>query len=217
MDVMDGTLDKISPSRAERHPEKAHRPDNPIRRKPDWIRVRAPNSPEYAETKRLIAPVGWPRMCEEADLPQYRRMAGSRSIATFMIIGQRSARAPALSATSPPASRAHSTRMNQPILPRLSASWGLGHVVVTSVDRDDLSDGGAGHFAQVIEALPQSAPITTVEVLTPDFIAQGGRDRDRGRGTPRRVLTTISRPVPRPIRRSGRARAISPLCGCCRA
>jgi lipoic acid synthetase len=151
---MDGTIDKRPLSRAERHPEKAHRPDNPIRRKPDWIRVRAPNSPEYAETKRLMREFGLTTVCEEAACPNIGE-CWKQKHATFMIMGDTCTRACAFCNVA-------------------TGKLGLGHVVVTSVDRDDLSDGGAGHFAAVITALHRSAPVTTIEVLTPDFMRKPG-------------------------------------------
>src|ERR1700745_3925857 len=89
---MDGTLDKAPLSRADRHPEKAHRPDNPIRRKPEWIRVRAPNSPEYAETKRLMRHYGLSTVCEEAACPNIGE-CWKQKHATFMILGRVCARA----------------------------------------------------------------------------------------------------------------------------
>src|SRR6267142_1649475 len=89
---MDGTLDKLPLSRAERHPEKAHRPDNPIQRKPDWIRVRAPNSPEYAETKRLMRELKLTTVCEEAACPNIGE-CWKKKHATFMIMGETCTRA----------------------------------------------------------------------------------------------------------------------------
>jgi len=169
---MDGTLDKIPARRSERHPEKAHRPDNPTRRKPDWIRVRAPNSPEYAETKRLLREYGLVTVCEEAACPNIGECWKHRH-ATFMIMGDICTRACAFCnvATGKPGALNPHEPDN---VARVVGKLGLGHVVVTSVDRDDLDDGGAGHFAQVIAALRRSAPGTTVEVLTPDFLRKAG-------------------------------------------
>src|ERR1041384_5642799 len=169
---MDGHLDKLPLSRAERHPEKAHRPDNPIRRKPDWIRVRAPNSPEYAETKRLMRQYGLSTVCEEAACPNIGE-CWKQKHATFMIMGDTCTRACAFCnvATGKPGALNPHEPAN---IAEAVGKLGLGHVVVTSVDRDDLDDGGAGHFAQVIAALRRSAPNTTVEVLTPDFLRKDG-------------------------------------------
>ena len=169
---MDGTIDKLPLSRAERHPEKAHRPDNPIRRKPDWIRVRAPNSPEYAETKRLMREYGLTTVCEEAACPNIGE-CWKQKHATFMIMGDTCTRACAFCnvATGKPGALNPHEPAN---IAEAVGKLGLGHVVVTSVDRDDLSDGGAGHFAAVIAALHRSAPTTTIEVLTPDFMRKPG-------------------------------------------
>ena len=169
---MDGTLDKLSLSRAERHPEKAHRPDNPIPRKPDWIRVRAPNSPQYAETRRVMREHGLTTVCEEAACPNIGECWKSKH-ATFMIMGDTCTRACAfcnVATGKPGALNPHEPGNIAEAVGKL----GLGHVVVTSVDRDDLEDGGARHFAAVIAALRSSAPATTIEVLTPDFMRKEG-------------------------------------------
>lgn len=169
---MDGLNDKIPLSRAERHPEKAHRADNPIPRKPEWIRVRAPNSPEYAETKRLMRQFGLSTVCEEAACPNIGE-CWKQKHATFMIMGEICTRACAfcnVATGKPGALNPHEPGNIAEAVGKL----GLGHVVVTSVDRDDLEDGGAGHFAQVISALHASAPATTIEILTPDFMRKAG-------------------------------------------
>jgi lipoic acid synthetase len=169
---MDGSHDKPLLSRAERHPEKAHRPDNPIPRKPDWIRVRAPNSPEYAETKRLMRQYGLTTVCEEAACPNIGE-CWKQKHATFMIMGDTCTRACAFCnvATGKPGALNPHEPAN---IAEAVGKLGLGHVVVTSVDRDDLDDGGAGHFAEVITALRRSAPATTIEILTPDFMKKPG-------------------------------------------
>lgn len=169
---MDGSHDKPTLSRAERHPEKAHRPDNPIRRKPEWIRVRAPNSPEYAETKKLMRELGLATVCEEAACPNIGE-CWKQKHATFMIMGEVCTRACAFCnvATGKPGALNPHEPTN---IAEAVGKLGLGHVVVTSVDRDDLEDGGAGHFAAVIAALHRSAPSTTVEILTPDFMRKPG-------------------------------------------
>ena len=169
---MDGTLDKLSLSRAERHPEKAHRPDNPIPRKPEWIRVRAPNSPQYAETRRVMREHGLTTVCEEAACPNIGECWKSKH-ATFMIMGDTCTRACAFCnvATGKPGALNPHEPAN---IAEAVGKLGLGHVVVTSVDRDDLLDGGAGHFAAVITALHRQAPATTIEVLTPDFMRKDG-------------------------------------------
>jgi lipoyl synthase len=169
---MDGTIDKLPLSRTERHPEKAHRPDNPIRRKPDWIRVRAPNSPEYAETKRLMREYGLVTVCEEAACPNIGE-CWKQKHATFMIMGDTCTRACAFCNVA--TGRPGALNPHEPAsIAEAVGKLGLDHVVVTSGDRDDLSDGGAGHFAAVITALHRSAPATTIEVLTPDFMRKPG-------------------------------------------
>ncbi|MDP1778579.1 MAG: lipoyl synthase [Brevundimonas sp.] len=169
---MDGTLDKLSLSRAERHPEKAHRPDNPIQRKPDWIRVRAPNSPEYAETKRLMRELKLTTVCEEAACPNIGE-CWSQKHATLMIMGDTCTRACAFCNVK--------TGLPQPLDPEEPGKvglavreMGLNHVVITSVDRDDVSDGGAAHFAEVVRQIRVQAPNTTIEILTPDFLRKDG-------------------------------------------
>ena len=160
---MDGSQDKPLLSRAERHPEKAHRPDNPIQRKPDWIRVRAPNSPEYAETKRLMRELKLTTVCEEAACPNIGE-CWKKKHATFMIMGETCTRACAFCnvATGKPGALNPHEPAN---IAEAVGKLGLDHVVVTSVDRDDLDDGGARHFAEVIDALHLSAPRTTIETV----------------------------------------------------
>jgi lipoic acid synthetase len=169
---MDSTLDKPVLSRLERHPEKAHRPDNPIARKPDWIRVKAPNSPEYAETRRLMRQYGLSTVCEEAACPNIGECWKLKH-ATFMILGDTCTRACAFCNVKtglPGAVNPHEPANVAEAVQKLN----LHHVVVTSVDRDDLEDGGAAHFAAVIEAIHKAAPGTTVEILTPDFLRKPG-------------------------------------------
>jgi lipoyl synthase len=158
-----------------RHPEKAHRPDNPIQRKPAWIRVKAPTHPVYHETKALIRDNRLVTVCEEAACPNIGECWSQRH-ATMMIMGDTCTRACSFC----------NVRTGQPLglqadeparVADAVAKLGLRHVVITSVDRDDLSDGGAAHFAAVIQAIREVAPDTTVEVLTPDFLRkQGGAE-----------------------------------------
>ena len=163
--------DRSSGSQA-RHPEKAHRPDNPIQRKPAWIRVKAPTHPVYHETKALIRDNRLVTVCEEAACPNIGECWSQRH-ATMMIMGDTCTRAcsfcnvrtgqpPGLEADEP-------ARVADAV-----AKLGLRHVVITSVDRDDLADGGAAHFAAVIQAIRSAAPGTTIEVLTPDFLRKPG-------------------------------------------
>ncbi len=155
-----------------RHPEKAHRPDNPIQRKPEWIRVKAPNSPEYFATQALVREHKLHTVCEEAACPNIGE-CWKHKHATFMILGAVCTRACAfcnVATGKPDLLDPHEPeRVGDAV-----AKMGLHHVVITSVDRDDLDDGGAGHFAQVIAAIRKSAPGTTVEVLTPDFMRKDG-------------------------------------------
>jgi lipoic acid synthetase len=155
-----------------RHPEKAHRPDQPVLRKPDWIRVKAPGSPLYAETRAIVREEGLVTVCEEAGCPNIGECWEKRH-ATFMIMGDTCTRACAFCNV-----RTGLPRALDPGEPARVASavarLGLSHVVVTSVDRDDLADGGAAHFADTIEAIRAAAPKTTIEVLTPDFLRKEG-------------------------------------------
>ena len=169
---MDSDLDKPSLTRAARHPEKAHRPDNPMARKPAWIRVKAPNSPEYAETKRLMRHYGLSTVCEEAACPNIGE-CWKQKHATFMIMGDTCTRACAFCNVKtglPGALNPHEPANVAEAVGKL----GLHHVVVTSVDRDDLDDGGAAHFAAVIATIRHAAPGTTIEILTPDFLRKPG-------------------------------------------
>ncbi len=155
-----------------RHPEKAHRPDNPIQRKPAWIRVKAPTHPVYHETRQLMRENRLVTVCEEAACPNIGECWSQRH-ATMMIMGDVCTRACAFCnvATGQPAALDHDepARVADAV-----AKLGLRHVVITSVDRDDLPDGGARHFARVIAAIRKAAPETTVEVLTPDFLRKPG-------------------------------------------
>jgi lipoyl synthase len=155
-----------------RHPEKAHRPDQPSQHKPDWIRVKAPVSRGYAETRDIVRANGLHTVCEEAGCPNIGE-CWDKKHATFMIMGDTCTRACAfcnvktgLPAALDPAEPAR--------VADATAKLGLAHVVITSVDRDDLADGGAGHFAAVIGAIRARTPQTTIEVLTPDFLRKDG-------------------------------------------
>ena len=155
-----------------RHPEKAQRPDTPVLRKPDWIRVRAPNSAEYAETRRIVREHGLATVCEEAGCPNIGECWTKRH-ATMMIMGDVCTRACAFcnvaTGLPKPLDLGEPERVAQAV-----AKLGLGHVVITSVDRDDLPDGGGAHFASVIGAIRRNTPSTTIEVLTPDFLRKDG-------------------------------------------
>ena len=151
-----------------RHPEKLHRPETPVLRKPDWIRVRAPGSAGHAETARIVRDNGLHTVCEEAGCPNIGE-CWDKKHATFMIMGDTCTRACAFCNVR--------TGLPDPVDPQepahvaaATAKLGLRHVVITSVDRDDLPDGGAQHFADVIRAVRAGNPSTSIEVLTPDFL-----------------------------------------------
>jgi lipoic acid synthetase len=151
-----------------RHPEKVGRPDALIPKKPPWIRVKAPVSAGYAETKSLVRAHRLHTVCEEASCPNIGE-CWDKKHATFMIMGDTCTRACAFcnvkTGLPGPLDPEEPTRVAQ-----ATAKLGLRHVVVTSVDRDDLADGGAAHFAAVIRAIRAECPKTTIEVLTPDFL-----------------------------------------------
>jgi lipoyl synthase len=169
--LIDMVADDLKPARP-RHPEKAHRPDNPVARKPAWIRVKAPGSPVYAETMTLVREHKLATVCEEARCPNIGECWDKRH-ATFMIMGETCTRACAFCNVATglpgPLDAGEPERVADAV-----AKLGLAHVVVTSVDRDDLADGGAKHFAQTIRAIRRTAPGTTIEVLTPDFLRKRG-------------------------------------------
>ncbi len=157
---------------APRHPEKVNRPDNPIQRKPDWIRVRAPNHPIYHETRNLMRENRLVTVCEEAACPNIGECWSQRH-ATMMIMGDTCTRA--CSFCNVRTGQPNGLDADEPNrVADAIARLGLRHVVITSVDRDDLRDGGAAHFAAVIGAIRAAAPETTVEVLTPDFLRKPG-------------------------------------------
>ncbi len=156
-----------------RHPEKAHKPDQPVRRgKPEWLRVRAPTSKEYAATRKIMRDNKLITVCEEAACPNVGE-CWAKGHATMMIMGDTCTRACAFCNVR--------TGMPGPLdglepfnVAAAVHRLGLAHVVITSVDRDDLADGGAGHFASVIGAVRDKNPATSIEVLTPDFLRKPG-------------------------------------------
>ncbi len=166
-------LDTISPeTKRIRHPEKANRPDTDVLRKPDWIRVKAPTSKGYAETREIVKSHKLVTVCEEAGCPNIGE-CWDKKHATFMIMGEICTRACAFCnvATGKP----HALDRAEPEnVARAVKQMGLSHVVITSVDRDDLDDGGAEHFEQVIRAIRAASPETTIEILTPDFLRKPG-------------------------------------------
>lgn len=155
-----------------RHPEKRNRPDSPLLRKPAWIRVKAPTSAGYAETRAIVRAKRLHTVCEEAACPNIGE-CWAKKHATMMIMGDTCTRACAFCNVK--------TGLPDPLDPdepghvaEAVAEMGLSHVVVTSVDRDDLEDGGAAHFAAVVRAIREKAPATTIEILTPDFLRKRG-------------------------------------------
>ena len=162
----------LDASSRARHPEKAHRPDAPALKKPDWIRVKAPVSKGYGETRAIVRANGLHTVCEEAGCPNIGE-CWDKKHATFMLMGDTCTRACAFcnvkTGLPGPLDGAEPGRVAE-----ATAKLGLKHVVVTSVDRDDLDDGGAAHFAAVIRAIRARCPITTIEVLTPDFLRKEG-------------------------------------------
>jgi lipoic acid synthetase len=157
--------------RAQRHPEKAHRADNPSPKKPGWIRVKAPTSRGFFETRNVIREHGLATVCQEAGCPNVGE-CWAHGHATMMIMGEictrgctfcnvATGRPDALDPFEP-------ARVAQAV-----EKLGLKHVVITSVDRDDVADGGAEHFAQTIRAVRRKCPETTIEVLVPDFLRCG--------------------------------------------
>ncbi len=156
-----------------RHPEKAHRPDSAEQpQKPAWIRVKAPVSKGYAETQALMRANNLHTVCEEAGCPNIGE-CWEKKHATFMIMGDTCTRACAFCNVK--TGLPNTLDANEPEhVGQATAKLGLSHIVVTSVDRDDLADGGAEHFAQTIRAIRTHAPGTTIEVLTPDFLRKDG-------------------------------------------
>ncbi len=157
---------------AIRHPEKQKRADTPLLRKPDWIRVRAPTSVGYAETREIVRSRGLHTVCEEASCPNIGE-CWSKKHATMMIMGDTCTRACAFCNVK--------TGLPGPLdadepekVASAVAAMSLAHVVITSVDRDDLDDGGAAHFAAVVRAIRAATPATSIEILTPDFLRKEG-------------------------------------------
>ena len=155
-----------------RHPEKENKPETPLLRKPDWIRVKAPGSAAFAETQKLVRDNKLVTVCEEAGCPNIGE-CWSKKHATFMIMGDTCTRACAFcnvkTGMPGPLDLGEPSRVADAV-----ARMGLAHSVITSVDRDDLADGGAEHFVKTIKAIRQASPLTTIEILTPDFLKKDG-------------------------------------------
>ncbi|MEQ8177463.1 MAG: lipoyl synthase [Amphiplicatus sp.] len=164
-------IDTISKP-SHRHPEKRNRPESPIPRKPDWIRVKAPTSVGFNETRAIVRAKNLHTVCEEAACPNIGE-CWSKKHATMMIMGDTCTRACAFcnvkTGLPGPLDAQEPENVGAAV-----AEMGLSHVVITSVDRDDLDDGGAAHFAEVVHAIRKASPGTTIEILTPDFLRKNG-------------------------------------------
>lgn len=173
--IMAKLIDNVSSSaqgKAQfRHPEKRNRPDTPVLRKPEWIRVKAPVSKGYAETREIVKSKSLFTVCEEASCPNIGE-CWEQKHATMMIMGDTCTRACSFCnvKTGLPAAldEGEPERVAEAV-----AAMALKHVVITSVDRDDLADGGAQHIADTVHAIRRAAPDTTIEILTPDFLRKG--------------------------------------------
>lgn len=153
--------------RAKRHPEKQKNPDRPMGKKPDWIRVRAPQGGTYAETREIVKNFKLTTVCEEAGCPNIGE-CWNKKHATFMIMGEICTRA--CSFCNVATGKPDELDKMEPLRVGVAVEkMGLNHVVITSVDRDDLADGGADHFVKTIGAIRFKSPNTTIEILTPDF------------------------------------------------
>ena len=165
-------LDMTAVKTRPRHPEKARLPDTAVLPKPSWIRVRAPGAQAFDATREILRSHRLHTVCEEAACPNIGECWGKKH-ATIMIMGDTCTRACAFCNVATgrprPLDPSEPGRVGHAI-----AALNLAHVVVTSVDRDDLTDGGATHFAATIEAIRKAAPSTSVEVLTPDFLKKPG-------------------------------------------
>ncbi|MBL41612.1 MAG: lipoyl synthase [Rhodospirillaceae bacterium] len=151
-----------------RHPEKVNLPDNPIKRKPNWIRVKAPVSKEYIDTKNLMRNLKLNTVCEEASCPNIGE-CWKKGHATFMILGDICTRG--CSFCNVATGKPNTVDKFEPFnVASAVKKLNLNHVVITSVDRDDLNDGGASHFCEVIKEIRIQSPNSTIEVLTPDFL-----------------------------------------------
>jgi len=167
------TASTLDGAAALRHPEKRNNPDSPVLRKPDWIRVKAPVSKTYAETRDTVREHGLVTVCEEAGCPNIGE-CWDKKHATFMILGEICTRACAFcnvrTGRPKPRDLGEGEKVGMAV-----AKMGLMHSVITSVDRDDLEDGGATAFVEVIEAIRRHSPATTIEILTPDFLRKDTR------------------------------------------
>jgi len=165
-------FDQAAKDRRPRHPEKAHRPDTELLRKPEWIRVKAPVGRGYTKTRDIVREHHLHTVCEEAGCPNIGE-CWEKAHATMMIMGDTCTRACAFCNVKTGLPGALDAEEPENVA-RAVEKLGLAHVVITSVDRDDLDDGGAAHFAATVSAIRARSPKTTIEILTPDFLRKDG-------------------------------------------
>ena len=158
-------------SEKPRHPEKVNKPINPIKKKPDWIRSKIIDSQVFFQTKKVVNQNSLVTVCQEANCPNITE-CWSKKHATFMIMGDTSTRACAFCDVK--TGKPSDLDIFEPLkISNAVKKLNLKHVVITSVDRDDLEDGGSNHFFDVITQIRKTNPNTTIEVLTPDFLRKG--------------------------------------------
>ena len=158
-------------SQKPRHPEKVNKPFNPIKKKPEWIRSKMVDSQIFFQTKQLVNKNNLVTVCQEANCPNITE-CWSKKHATFMIMGDTCTRACAFCDVK--TGKPTDLDIFEPIkIAKAVKNLGLKHVVITSVDRDDLKDGGSAHFYKVVKATREKNPDTSIEVLTPDFLRKG--------------------------------------------
>ena len=162
---------KMDQKNKHRHPEKINNPINPIKKKPSWIRSKLSNSKEFFLTKTIVNQGNLVTVCQEANCPNITECWSKRH-ATFMIMGDTCTRACAFCDVK--TGKPEKLDPFEPLkIANAVSKLNLRHVVITSVDRDDLSDGGSNHFKETIEITRKKNPETTIEVLTPDFLRKG--------------------------------------------
>ncbi|MDC1212907.1 lipoyl synthase [Rhodospirillales bacterium] len=165
-------MSKVENLNRVRHPEKANKPENEPLRKPAWIRVKAPTSEGYHETRKLMRARSLVTVCEEAACPNIGE-CWSKKHATVMILGDICTRACAFCNVT--TGKPGAVDLMEPENLAISvAELGMKHLVITSVDRDDLEDGGADQFVKCIQRIRETTPETTIEILTPDFREKPG-------------------------------------------
>ena len=197
----------------QRHPEKARKPETPRLKKPDWIRVKAPSGKGYSDTKAIMREHNLVTVCEEAGCPNVGE-CWSQGHATMMIMGEICTRGCTFCNVA--TGRPDALDVFEPgRVADAVKKLGLNHVVITSVDRDDVDDGGAEHIAQTIRATRRQSPGTTIEVLTPDFLRCGPEALETVVKARPTCSTTTLRRCPGYIPRYGRVRGISTRCACC--